>query len=80
MHRNISNEGERVGKDSLSLRYKLPNLLNINELGDFLKTTGTKPGQYEHLPDGDDEDLSGRKKNAIRKTISPPRLYTATPH
>ena len=78
-HTDISGGGERVGKDSLTLRHEMPNLLNINELGVFLKTTGTKTGQYSLLPDGDEEDLSGRKKMPYAKPSPlldyiPPRL------
>lgn len=66
-------------KDSLTLRTDTPNLLNINKLGDFQKTTGTKSGQYQLLPDGDDEDLSGRKKMPFAKPSPlldyiPPRI------
>ena len=58
----MSERGERVGKDSLTLRNKSHNLLNINELCDFLIKAGTKTEHVQQLLDGDDLDLSGRKK------------------
>ena len=79
MNRTISDGGDRVGKDSLSLRTNTPNLLLINELGDFRKENGTKTGHVQLLPDGDFEDLSGRKKMPYQKITPhldyiPPRL------
>lgn len=78
-HIDISGMGKRVGKDSLSLRYKSHNLLNINELCDFLIKAGTKTEHVQQLLDGDDLDLSRRKKMVFVKTTPhldyiPPRL------
>ena len=78
-HTGVSERGERIGKDSLSLRYKSPNLLNINELGDLLIKAGTNPEHVQQLLDGDDTDPSRRKKMQFLKTTPhldyiPPRL------